>query len=78
MKVAIASEAKVMMMSSNDNIFRVTGPLWGESTGHRWIPFTKASGAKLLCFFLWSAPEQKTAQTIETLVIWVPESVNHF
>ena len=20
------------------NIFRVTGPLWGESTGHRWIP----------------------------------------
>ena len=23
------------------NIFRVTGPLWGESTGHRWIPLTK-------------------------------------
>ena len=22
-----------MMMSSNGNIFRVTGPLWGESTG---------------------------------------------
>ena len=31
-----------MMLSSNGNIFRVTGPLWGESTGHRWIPFTKA------------------------------------
>ena len=27
-----------MMTSSNGNIFRVTGPLWGESTGHRWIP----------------------------------------
>ena len=25
-----------MMMSSN--IFRVNGPLWGEFTGHRWIP----------------------------------------
>ena len=24
-----------MMTSSNGNIFRVTGPLWGESTGHR-------------------------------------------
>ena len=27
-----------MMMSSNGNTFRVTCPLWGESTGHRWIP----------------------------------------
>ena len=34
-----------MMTSSNGNIFRVTGPLWGESTGHRWIPLTKASDA---------------------------------
>ena len=23
--------------------FRVTDPLWGESTGHRWIPLTKAN-----------------------------------
>ena len=27
-----------MMTSSNGNIFRVTGPLWGESTGHRRFP----------------------------------------
>ena len=27
-----------MMTSPNGNIFRVTGPLWGKSTGHRWIP----------------------------------------
>ena len=27
-----------MMTSSNWNIFRVTGPLFGEFTGHRWIP----------------------------------------
>ena len=26
-----------MMTSSNGNIFRVTGPLCGEFTGHRWI-----------------------------------------
>ena len=31
--------------------FRVTGPLWGESTGHRGIPLTKASDTERLCFF---------------------------
>ena len=29
---------KYMVTSSNGNIFRVTGPLCGEFTGHRWIP----------------------------------------
>ena len=38
-------------------IFRVTGPLCEEFTGHRWIPFTKASNAELWCF-LWYAHEQ--------------------
>ena len=32
-----------MMTSPNGNIFRVTGLLWRESTGHWWIPVTKAS-----------------------------------
>ena len=45
-----------MMTSSNGNIFRVTGPLSGEFTGHRWIPCTKASDAELW-YFLWSTPE---------------------
>ena len=36
-----------IMTSSNGNIFRVTGPFWGESTGHQWIPFTKAGDAEL-------------------------------
>ena len=45
-----------MMTSWNGNIFRVTGHLCGEFTGHRWIPRTKASDAELLCF-LWSTPE---------------------
>ena len=48
--------ATAMMTSSNGNIFRVTGHLCGEFTGHRWIPNTKASDAKLRCS-LWSAPE---------------------
>ena len=58
-----------VMTSSNGNIFRVIGPLWGEFAGHRLIPLTKASDAKLWCF-LWSAPEQMFEQTIETPVIW--------
>ena len=43
--------------------------LWGESTGHRWIPLTTASDAELWCF-LWSAPENGVEQTIRTPVIW--------
>ena len=30
-----------IMTSSNGNVFRVAGPLCGESTGHRWIPPNK-------------------------------------
>ena len=45
------------------NIFRITGPLCGEFTGHRWIPLTKASDAELWCF-LWSAP-------------WINDGVNN-
>ena len=56
------------MTSSNGNTLRVTGPLWGESTGHRWISRTKASNAVLWCF-LWSVPEQTVEQTTEAQVI---------
>ena len=28
-------------------------PLWGESTGHRWIPLTKGSNAELWYLPLW-------------------------
>ena len=58
----------IRMTSSNGNIFCVTDPLWGEFTGHRWIPLTKASDAKLWSF-LWSAPERRVEQTTEMLVI---------
>ena len=33
------------------NMFRVTGPLCGEFTGHWWIPLTKASDAEFDVFF---------------------------
>ena len=45
-----------MMMSSNRNIFRVSGHLCGEFTGPRWIPHTMANHAELWCF-VWSASE---------------------
>ena len=45
-----------MMTSTNENIFRITGHLCGEFTGHLWIPRTKASDAELW-YFLWYAPE---------------------
>ena len=37
----------ITMTSSNGSIFRVTGHLCGEFTGHRWIPHTKANDAEL-------------------------------
>ena len=36
----------IMMTSSNENIFRVSGHLCREFTGPRWIPHTKASDAE--------------------------------
>ena len=67
-QICIDATKRCMVLILHDdvikgNISRVTGPLWGESTGHRWIPLTKASDAELSCF-LWSAPEQTLEQTI--------------
>ena len=46
--------ANCIYMMTSSNIFRFTGPLFGEFTGRWWIPLTKASDAELWCF-LWSA-----------------------
>ena len=59
---------EVTMTSCNGNIFRVTGPFWGETNGCWWIPLTKARDGELW-YFLWSAHEQAVEQTIETRVI---------
>ena len=53
-RIRTATEA-FMMTSSNGKIFALLGPLWGKSTGHRWIPLTKPSDAELW-YVLWSAP----------------------
>ena len=66
-----------VMTSSNGKTYRVTGPLWGESIGHRCILLTKASDAELWCF-LWCAPEQTVEQTIETPVIWKHHGAHYY
>ena len=58
------------MTSSSGNIFRVSGPLWGETTGHRWIPLTKASDAGFDVLFDLRLKKTTVKQTIETPVIW--------
>ena len=50
-KTTVFTNSFSMVTSSNGNIFRVTGPLCGEFTGHRWIPRTKASDADFDVFF---------------------------
>ena len=57
----IKGRLKIIMTSSNVNIFRFTDPLWGESTGDRWIPITKTSDA-VLWYFLLYALEQTFEQ----------------
>ena len=41
----------LMMTSSNENLFRITGPLSGKFTGHQWISHRKTSDAELDVFF---------------------------
>ena len=48
--IVARKDTHFMITSSNGNIFRVTGHLCREFTGHRWIPRTKASYAELWCF----------------------------
>ena len=51
MDCILGNLAQDMMTSSNGNIFRVTGHLCGEFTGHRWIHGTKARTRSFDVFF---------------------------
>ena len=42
---------KTKMTSWRGNCSRINGPLWGESTGHRWIPLSKEFVVHLLSFW---------------------------
>ena len=55
-----------MMTSWHGNALHITGPLWGESTGHRWIPLTKGQWCGFSLMLGWKAVEQ----IVELLVIW--------
>ena len=53
-----------MMTSSNENTFRVTGPLLrGESTGHRWIPTQRPVTRSLDIFFYLRLNKQLSNQS---------------
>ena len=51
-----AESGESMMTSSNGNIFRVTGPLYGEFTGHRRIPLkrlvTRSLDVSFICAWI--------------------------
>ena len=52
MNVTVINVTSTMMASPNGNVYRVTSPLCGESTGHRWIslkrPVTRSFGVFLI------------------------------
>ena len=65
MKVLQPFIQEIMMTLTIGNIFRITGLVWRESTGHHRSPVDpphKTSDAEIWCF-LWSAPEHTTEQT---------------
>ena len=45
-------QSMYMMMSWHRYTCCMTGPLWGESTGHRWITLTKGQSCNALMFSL--------------------------
>ena len=59
----------VMMASRYWELFRITGPLIGESTGNLLMPSQKASSGAFV-FSLFCYPEQAFQQTLECPVIW--------
>ena len=60
-----------MMTSWNSNIFRVTGPLWGESTGHRWIAPTKAPVTRSFDVLFEVRLNKRLSKKIEAVVLIV-------
>ena len=57
----------IMIMSSNGNIFRVTGPLWGESI-HREFPSQRSVTARSFDVFFGVRPNKQLK--IVMLMIW--------
>ena len=51
-----------MMTSSTGNVYRVTCPLWGESTGHWWIPLTKGTVTRIFDVFFDLRPNKRLSK----------------
>ena len=55
-------------MSCHGHISPITGPLWGESTGHQWISLT--NGPVLWSFSLLLIVSWKSHWTVKLPIIW--------
>ena len=61
-RLLMSSRRYYIMTSSTGNIFRVTVPLCGESTCHRWIPLTKG---QIWCCFIVSLSKLLNKHSID-------------
>ena len=58
--------AACMMITWNGNAFHITGPLWGESTGHRWIPLAKGSVMHIFVDFAYAVEKTLELPVFDT------------
>ena len=68
-----SKQQRSMMTSSNGSIFRVTGPLWVESTGHRWFPSQRPATRSFDLFFDLHLNKRSSKQSR----CWVFETPSH-
>ena len=55
--------------SRHGSAFRIAGPLWGESTGHRWIPLTEDQQCRAVAFSL-MCPWTNRWITAKLPIVW--------
>ena len=60
------------MTSRNGNTYRVTGPLWGKSTGHRWFPSQRPVTRSFAVSIDLRLNKRVVEQTIETPIFEKP------
>ena len=60
----------VLMTSWNRSAFRITGPLWRDSTGHWWFPFTKGQWDRPLMFCEVSTKTMLSKHTLLAGDLW--------
>ena len=63
--IPVTAQTLFIMMLSNWNISCVTGALWGESNGYRWIPLTEGQWRAPLMFLCYWSEE-----TVEQTFVW--------